>query len=320
MSVPPAPTKVPLLAVVGMFALAQAGVGLLALALFSLLNEPPQTIAPTVTAAATSGDQVIFVPTTTPAPPTATLEPTVAPTEAPPTTDPAAAPTVPAVEQFVNIILPANVRSGPGTDYPPLGGLNTGDTAAVIGRDSGGTWFAISYDAAVGGVGWVSNLVATFDGDTSSLAVIEAPDAPPPAAATTAPAGPATAAPTAAPVNTAPPPVSGARGIVANYFHVNKTTVAVNELIWFQFQVVNTTQGTVSFGMLAAHTDVGFTAKSWNEALIAGRTLTHEDHIEISAPGTYQLYLGICFNDSIACTTGAQAWDRLSNYVTITVQ
>ncbi len=316
-----------MLAIVGMFALALAGVGLLALALFSLLNEPAQTTAPTVTAAATNtGEEVVFVPTTTPAPPTDTPAPTVAATEALPTT--AAVPTTPAEPQFINIILPANVRSGPGTSFPTLGGLNTGDTAPVVGRDSSGTWFAVSYDAAAGGVAWVSNLVATFDGDTNSLAVIEAPAAPPTSAPGAAPTTAPPAAPTntvpagspAPPANTAPPPVSGARGIVANYFHVNKTTVAANELIWFQFQVVNTSADTVAFGMLGGHTDAGFTAKSWNEALTAGRTLTHEDHIKISTPGTYQLYLGICFNDSNSCVTGAQAWDRLSNYVTITVQ
>ena len=231
------------------------------------------------------------------------------------------------MQQTINIILPANVRSGPGTNYPILGGLNTGETPTVVGRDSSSTWFAIASDlpGSTGGVAWVSSLVSTFDGDAASLAVIEAGAAPAPAAATSTTGAPApgptnTSGAPAAPTNTSPPPVSGAQGLVANYFHVNKTTVAAGELIWFQFQVVNTSASTVSFGMLAAHTDVGFTAKSWNEALVAGRTLTHEDHIIITTPGTYQLYLGVCFKDSTTCTTGAQTWDRLSNYVTITVQ
>jgi uncharacterized protein YraI len=320
-SVPPAGDKSPLLAIVGMFVLALAGVGLLALAVASLVSEPGQTAPPTVTAAATA-EEVIFVPTTTPAPPTATTEPTLAATEAPPeTAAPAESPT-PAPTQTIEIILPANVRTGPGLTYDTVGGLNTGDRPTVIGRDAGGTWYAIDYPAAAGGVAWVSNLVSTFDGEVNSLPVIEA-SAPPPAATSAPPvaaAATATTGPTAAPTNTSPPPVSSARGIVANYFRVTKTTVAAGELIWFQFQVVNTAPETVAFGMLAGHTDVGFTAKSWNEALTAGRTLTHEDHIIIDRPGTYQLYLGICFNDSITCTTGAQAWERLSNYVTITVQ
>lgn len=310
-----------MLAIVGMFALALAGVGLLALALVSLLSEPAPSTPPTVTSAAagTAATQVVAVPTTTPAPPTATPEPTEPPTEPPPTEAPTSAPSEP---QTINIILPANVRSGPGTNYPALGGLNTGTTVTVVGRDGSGTWFAIASDlpGATDGVAWVSNLVATFDGDVNSLPVMQASAPPPPAGptSTTAPAGPsATPAP---PTATAPPPISGANGIVANYFRVPKTTVAAGELIWFQFQVVNTSSNTVAFGMLAAHTDVGYTAKSWNEALTAGRTLTHEDHIEITSPGTYQLYLGICFNSSQACTTGAQAWERLSNYVTITVQ
>lgn len=320
MSVPSSP-KTPVLAIVGMFALALAGVGLLALALFSLLGEPDPATAPTVTAAATSGE-VVFVPTTTPAPATATPASEATPTEPPPTTSAPEA-TTPPVPQVINIIQPANVRGGPGTNYPILGGINTGETATVVGRDGTGTWFAIATDLplATDGVGWVSSLVATFDGDASSLPVVEAAAPPPPGATSPPAAGPtATSGPPPAATNTAPPPVSSARGLVANYFHVNKTTVAAGEQIWFQFQVVNTNQSTLAFGMLAAHTDVGFTAKSWNEALTAGRTLTHEDHIIITTPGTYQLYLGVCFNDSNSCTTGAQAWDRLSNYVTITVQ
>lgn len=311
-----------MLAVVGMFVLALAGIGLLALALVSLLNEPPQTSVPTVTAAATSGEQVVFVPTTTPAPPTATLEPTLAATEPPAETEAPAA-TTPAVVQTINIILPANVRSGPGTTFPILGGLNTGEAATVVGRDTTSTWFAISTELpnSTDGVGWVSNLVSTFDGDVSSLPLIEAPAAPAALAAATigAPsAGPTST--TAPPTNTSPPPVSSAQGLVANYFNVTKTTVAAGEQIWFQFQVVNTSGSTVAFGMLAGHTDVGFTAKSWSEALVAGRTLTWEDHLIITTPGTYQLYLGVCFRESTSCLSGAQTWDRLSNYITITVQ
>jgi len=312
-----------MLAIVGMFALALAGVGLLALAVFSLLNEPPQTVAPTVTAAATAGEQVVFVPTTTPAPPTATPEPTAEPTEPPAATEPPSATPEP---QFVSVILPANVRSGPGTTYPTLGGLNTGDTAAVVGRDSSGAWYAIEYEAAVGGVAWLSNLVSTFDGDVNSLPVIEASAAPPAGPAgptsTTAPAGPANTSPPPAGPSATPPPAPPvvARGLEAKFFTVKNPTVAAGELIWFQFQVVNNSADTVSFGMLGAHTDVGFTSKSWNEALTAGRSLTHEDHIKITTPGTYQLYLGVCFNDSNSCVTGAQAWERLSHYVTVTVQ
>lgn len=169
---PPADEKSPLLAIVGMFVLALAGVGLLALAIASLVSEAPQSVPPTVTAAATNAE-VIFVPTTTPAPPTATAEPTLAPTETAAPDDASELAPTPAPTQTIEIILPANVRTGPGLDYDTVGGLNTGDRPTVIGRDAGGTWYAIDYPAAASGVAWVSNLVSTFDGDVNSLPVIE---------------------------------------------------------------------------------------------------------------------------------------------------
>jgi hypothetical protein len=91
--------------------------------------------------------------------------------------------------------------------------------------------------------------------------------------------------------------------------------------VWFNFEVKNTSNSAVAYGVLAAHTDVGVTAQSWtNETLDAGETLTWRDHLEFSAPGTYQLYLGICFSDRNTCLASGASWDRLSNYVTITIQ
>jgi hypothetical protein len=102
---------------------------------------------------------------------------------------------------------------------------------------------------------------------------------------------------------------------------VRNTTVAKGQDIWFEFQVVNTAPADVQFAVLAAHTDVGFTAQSWtNETLAPGQTLTWRDHINIGAPGTYQVYLGICFSSKDACLTGGAPWERLSNSITVTIQ
>ena len=135
--------------------------------------------------------------------------------------------------------------------------------------------------------------------------------------------------PTSPPLNTAvaptnTPAVSGARGIVSASdapFRVENTTVAAGADIWFDFKVVNTTNADVAYGALAAHTDQGFTARSWtNETLKAGQSLTWRDHLNIGTSGTYQVYLGICFSSKDACLTGGAAWDRLSPSVTVTVQ
>ena len=65
--------------------------------------------------------------------------------------------------------------------------------------------------------------------------------------------------------------------------------------------------------------------ESWEyDSLRDGRwstlRLTWRDHLNIGTPGTYQVYLGICFAGKDACLTGGAAWDRLSPSITVTVQ
>lgn len=45
-----------------------------------------------------------------------------------------------------------NVRSGPGTTYPVIGGLSLGDEVEVVGKNDTGSWLQITYE---GGRGWV---------------------------------------------------------------------------------------------------------------------------------------------------------------------
>jgi hypothetical protein len=153
-----------------------------------------------------------------------------------------------------------------------------------------------------------------------ALPVIAA-EAPPPAA-TNAPAPtntnpPANTQPPAATATSAP---QGSHGIVANSFSVESASAAPGQDVWFNFEVKNTSQSVVNYGALAAHTDVGVTAQSWtNEKLDPGQTLTWRDHINFPSAGTYQLYLGICYGDKNACLSGGASWDRLSSYITITI-
>jgi hypothetical protein len=39
-----------------------------------------------------------------------------------------------------------NVRTGPGTAYPIIGGLRLGDTVEVMGKNAAGTWLQIAYN------------------------------------------------------------------------------------------------------------------------------------------------------------------------------
>jgi uncharacterized protein YraI len=317
MSNSPKPNPFPLPAIIGIAALALIGVGFLALAAFTLVRSNLPGPVASQTRIIT---QVALIPTTTQSPPTATLEPTTAPTTAltvatPASSTPASTLTT-TVTQTVSIVVPANVRTGPGTTYPVVGGLNAGSTAPVVGRDSSAQWFAITYDGAPQGQGWVSVLVASFSGNINDLPVIQA-SAPPPATSvppTNVP--PPTNAPPAA-TNT--PTTSGANGIQTLNFQMPQTTGTVNQSMWFTFTVVNTTSSVITYGILAAHTDQGVTADSWHEPLQPGRQLTWTDHINFGTAGTYQVYLGICFSSHDACKASAP-WVRLSNSVTVTIQ
>lgn len=114
-------------------------------------------------------------------PPTAapTTAPTAAPTAAPtvaPTATPAptTAPT-PAVPIAVVTAASINVRGGPGTDYPVVGGLVAGQTCAVIGRNQAATWWQIS---CPGVNGWVFGDLVALSGPISTVQVAQS--APPP--------------------------------------------------------------------------------------------------------------------------------------------
>ena len=90
-------------------------------------------------------------PTTTPRPtqPSATPAPTNSPAQPTPTSTPtAASPTVTVVER-------ANLRAGPGTDFELIATLNSGETAAAIGRTEEDDWIQVEFPAAPNGKAWL---------------------------------------------------------------------------------------------------------------------------------------------------------------------
>jgi uncharacterized protein YraI len=137
------------------------------------------------------GGQPTEIPSPTPG---SGEEPTLPPPTAPPAT---ATPELALVTANVN----ANVRSGPGTNYPVVGGLAEGETASVTGRNADSSWWQISY---TGRSAWIANSVVTANAQAFNAPVVSAP--PPPATSTPLPP---TAVPTsAAPTNT-PAPSAG---------------------------------------------------------------------------------------------------------------
>ena len=97
----------------------------------------------------------------------ATAVPT--PTEAPPPpvdmgilTGPIARSTVPSLV----------IRQGPGTEYPMVGELKTGEQAQIVGRNADGTWWAIKFGA---GTAWIFAELTATQGDTSQVPFVAAP-------------------------------------------------------------------------------------------------------------------------------------------------
>ncbi len=145
--------------------------------------------------------------------------PTTAPGESPmpePTSPPAGAtattsstePTATATPEQAQVTsnVNANVRSGPGTNYPVVGGLGEGQSALVTGRNADSSWWQISFQ---GGVAWIANSVVTANSQAFNAPVASAPPPPP----TNTPLPPtATSPPTATPGPSATPvPTTGFR-------------------------------------------------------------------------------------------------------------
>ena len=134
--------------------------------------------------------------------------PTIAPGASPPVEstrpplDVTAAPTVVtapsatiAQEQpLVTASTNANVRGGPGTNYPVVGALLEGKSAVVTGRNTDSSWWQISFQ---GKAAWIANIVVNANSQAHNAPVVSAPTPP----ATNTPA-PATAPPPTVPPST----------------------------------------------------------------------------------------------------------------------
>jgi len=114
------------------------------------------------------------------------------------------------------------------------------------------------------------------------------------------------------------PLVQNGTGIEAS-FRMHQTAGAVNQNMFFDFSVTNVTSSTITYGILAAHTDQGVTADSWHDPLLPGKTIKWTDHINFPNAGTYQVYLGICYSSHDACQTGGAPWMRLSDSVMVVI-
>ncbi len=133
-------------------------------------------------------------PTQTPAPPTATPDAAAQPDTSTITATIAAPPD--SVLETPTLTVTAetvNVREGPGTNYPAIGQLQNGQTAAVKGKSADGAWWQIAFQ---NGNGWVFGELAQANAAAQNVTVAQAP--PPPTSA------PVTAGDVAAPAPATP--------------------------------------------------------------------------------------------------------------------
>ena len=148
--------------------------------------------------------------------------------------------------------------------------------------------------------GWVYGEIVTAT-DVENVPEVQPPPAPtlPPVTATSVPP-----APTAVPPTAAPPPVTGVRGLVADGYQVEGAPgpYSVGSDIWFNMWITNKSGAPVEFTALGTVVqENGQFQKSWTYSEIpSDRQFTHRDHLyahHITAPGTYHLFLAICFTD-----------------------
>jgi hypothetical protein len=81
-----------------------------------------------------------------------------------------------------------NVRSGPGTAYPIVGGLIRGDVVEVVGQNATGTWLQIAYATGTESRAWVAAAYVDLTGSLVEVPKVAAPPLTGPMAAAPTPA------------------------------------------------------------------------------------------------------------------------------------
>lgn len=260
---------------VGLAAAVAVGIGLLWLG--SALSEHEAEPAPVADASLASPAPTTLLPT-------ATLLPTVTPTPFPPT--PTSAP--PMVAAGPNGL---NIRSGPGTSFPRLAHVDPGAQFVIIGRHA--DWWQIDFN---GTPAWVFSDVVTST-NTDGVQEVQPPPSPTPAPTSFPTQVPATSTPV-------PSPTPDTYGILVEKFVVHNSGMlvlapgpfVVDEKIWFDWAIVNTSSEDIDYAQLGAWIPElnKHTASTTEKSIRPGMRFASQDHIKVSDPGTYTMYLRIC--------------------------
>jgi hypothetical protein len=111
---------------------------------------------------------------------------------------------------------------------------------------------------------------------------------------------PTKAPPTNTPAPAAPKPkhVVGAHGISGLVTARDKTTFSVGEKAFFVYEAINHTQNPVGFQKLGIKASNGLFNTSWinPDVIVPGTPFKHDDGLTFNTPGTYKVFLAICFD------------------------
>jgi hypothetical protein len=115
-----------------------------------------------------------------------------------------------------------NVRSGPGTNYPPINSLRQDAVVVVVAKNQAGNWFLIELPGGIRG--WISNTVTTpvVEADMIKVVIAATIPAPPVVRATAT----STASPTATPTATTAGPTHTPTATTAGPTHTPTATTA----------------------------------------------------------------------------------------------
>jgi hypothetical protein len=117
-------------------------------------------------------------------------------------------------------------------------------------------------------------------------------------------------------------------GLSANFLVEGGPVYAVNQDIWFQFDVKNPNGVEIEYGALGLYPRkdgvdrLDLFKYSWTNATMFPNGFTWRDHINIPEPGQYTVRMAICFDTpASACQSPAANWATISSYeLPVTVQ
>jgi hypothetical protein len=114
--------------------------------------------------------------------------------------------------------------------------------------------------------------------------------------------------------------VVGSHGVSGLVIARDKTTFAVGEKAFFTYEALNHTEDPIAFEKLGIKASNGLFNTSWvnPDFIMPDVPFRHDDGLTFSTPGTYRVFLAICF---ARCDESDADWEEFwDGAATITVR